>query len=344
MSTMPQLTLTAPGSALWTDVEVPALDGDDGLGATAALVRPVAVATCDLDTWVNAGTFPLPLPYALGHEFVAEVVSTGSAVDSVVPGDLVAVPFQVNCGQCARCRRGLTHACTAVPRGAAYGLGEIGGTRWGGAVTELVRVPFADAMLLAVPPGVSPATVASLDNLPDGWRTVGPYLTGEFADDRRVLVVGGLSIGLYAVAIARALGADVTYVEPTADARRTAIAAALGATIGSLTDRLGRFPVTVNTSGGAEGLVAALRATEAGGVCTDTGIHLTDVPLPLFAMYSTGLRFVTGRVAARHDLPSVLSLVAEGCLDPGVVTATVADWSDAPAAWSAHRDKLVLVR
>jgi hypothetical protein len=40
----------------------------------------------------------------------------------------------------------------------------------------------------------------------------------------------------------------------------------------------------------------------------------------------------------------VLDLVASGRLDPGVVTATTAAWSDAPAAWSTHRDKLVLIR
>ena len=69
-----------------------------------------------------------------------------------------------------------------------------------------------------------------------------------------------------------------------------------------------------------------------------------DVELPLGQLYTTGIRFVTGRVAARHELPRVLDLVASGRLDPGVVTATTAAWSDAPAAWSTHRDKLVLIR
>jgi threonine dehydrogenase-like Zn-dependent dehydrogenase len=332
-----QLMLAEPGRAQWAEVPEPTLTGD-----VDALVRPVAVATCDLDTWINAGRFPMPLPYALGHEFVAEVLAVGGAVSSVRPGDMVAVPFQINCGDCVWCRRGLTESCGAVPRGSAYGLGPIGGAAWGGAVTDVVRVPFADAMLLPLPAGVAPADAASLDNLPDGWRTVGPYLPE--LDDKRVLVVGGgASIGLYAVGVARALGADVLYVDD--DPRRTSIATGLGAAVAAhKVAKVGRFPVTVNTSASQRGLHLALNATEPGGVCTDTGIHLEDVALPLWRMYTVGMRFVTARVSARAVLPAVLDLVASGRLDPALATATTASFTDAPKAWSEHRDKLVLVR
>ena len=47
---------------------------------------------------------------------------------------------------------------------------------------------------------------------------------------------------------------------------------------------------------------------------------------------------------ARADLPAILDLIAAGRLDPAPVTATTAGWADAPAAWSGHREKLVLVR
>lgn len=332
---MEQLVLTEPGRAQWAEVAEPTLTGD-----VDALVRPVAVATCDLDTWINAGRFPLPLPYALGHEFVAEVLAVGSAVRSVVPGDVVAVPFQISCGACTWCRRGLTESCGAVRRGSSYGLGAIGGDAWGCAVTDVVRVPYADAMLLPLPAGVAPAVVASLDNLADGWRTIGPYLPE--LDDRRVLVVGGASIGLYAVAVARALGAAVTYVDD--DPRRIAIAAGFGAAVEGGGERLGRFPVTVNTSASHQGLLLALNATEPGGVCTDTGIYTEDVALPLWRMYTVGVRLVTSRVSARTVLPAVLDLVGSGRLDPSVVTATTAPFADAPTAWSGHRDKLVLLR
>ena len=327
----PQLTLTAPGVAVWADVPVPRLSG-----AGDALVRPVAVATCDLDTAVNAGRFRLPLPYALGHEFVAEVLQTAPDVSTVRPGDVVAVPFQISCGVCARCRRGLTGDCAGVPPLSMYGLGTLGG-EWGGAVTETVRVPHAEAMLVPLPPGLPPAAVASLDNLPDAWRAVGPYLPG--LEDKRVLVLGAASIGLYTVAIARALGAHVTYLGPGQET-----AARLGADIGERDQRLGPFPITVPTSGRAEDLLLALRATEPAGICIDTGIHTEDVTLPLFRMYTTGVTLVTGRAAARRDIPMILDLVATGRLDPTIITATTATWDQAPQAWSDHHAKLVLTR
>jgi threonine dehydrogenase-like Zn-dependent dehydrogenase len=79
-------------------------------------------------------------------------------------------------------------------------------------------------------------------------------------------------------------------------------------------------------------------------VCTDTGVFLGDVPLPLGRMYTRGIRFLTGRAAARPGMGPVLDLVASGALDPTLVTATTADWAQAPRAWSTHRDKLVLIR
>jgi threonine dehydrogenase-like Zn-dependent dehydrogenase len=88
----------------------------------------------------------------------------------------------------------------------------------------------------------------------------------------------------------------------------------------------------VSTSGRADDLVLVLRATEPGGVCVDTGIHIEDVTLPLFRMYTTGVAFVTGRVAARRNIPAVLDLINTGRLDPTTVTATTAGWDQAPQA------------
>ena len=331
MEMMAQLTLTAPGKAEWTDVPVPRLNGE----GDDALVEPIAVATCDLDTWTNAAGFPMPLPYALGHEFVARVLTVGDNVSTVRVGDVVGVPFQISCGTCARCQRGRTADCLTVHKGASYGLGPVGGQAWGGAMADVVRVPYADAMLVPVPENVKPETVASLDNIPDAWRTVVPYLN----EGNEILVIGGVSIGLYGVAIARAFGANVSYVDT--DERRLNVAESLGATVNP---GKGKYPITVNTSSTVEGLLRAIASTEPAGVCTDTGIFLGDVTLPLGQMYTRGIRFVTGRVAARPILPDLLDLVANGRLDPGVVTATTVHWADAPAAWSEHSDKLVILR
>ncbi|WP_205877887.1 alcohol dehydrogenase catalytic domain-containing protein [Mycobacterium camsae] len=313
-----------------------------------ALVRPLAVACCDLDVAVCAGRLPLPPGYAVGHEGLAEVVAVGDDVSGVRAGDRVVVPFQINCGTCGECRRGVTGSCGSLPLLAMYGMGPIAGLDGGGFMSDLVAVPYADAMLVPVPDGVDPVAVASLsDNIPDGWRTVAPF-ADELARmdpvDRRVLVVGRASIGLYAAAFAAALGAYVDYVDT--DPHRLSAAEKLGATVhdrAKPAKEWDPYPVTVNTSGDPALLAAALRATWPDGVCTDTGIYYEPTEMALLALYTRGVRFVTGRVNARAALPQVMALLADGCdLSPAV--DRVVPWEDAPAAWPAMTGKTVFVR
>jgi alcohol dehydrogenase len=326
---MRQLTFHGQGRVEWDEVPELSLRGEG-----EALVRPLAVATCDLDTAiVRAGVFPGPLP--LGHECVAEVVDLFGPIEGVDPGQLVSVPFQISCGECARCSRGQTAHCESVPSQSAYGLPPRAG-QWGGFLSDVVRVPYARQMLVPLPEGVDPKAAASVsDNVVDAWRTVAPHL----ADDpsASVLVVGGGgpgSIGLYASGIAVALGAPrVVYVD--SDERRLRIANELGAEVveGLPAERLGPFPVTVDASADAAGLALAVRSTDVDGICTSTGIYFgNEVPLPLFEAYVNGITFRTGRVHARPAIPAALDLIASGRLHPELVTTRVAAWEEAPVA------------
>jgi threonine dehydrogenase-like Zn-dependent dehydrogenase len=326
---MQQLTYTAPESLEWREAPEPELSSDHG-----ALVRPLAVATCDLDAFIVQGTSPFPPPFPIGHECVAEVVEVGDAVTSVEPGRRVSVPFQISCGECAPCRRGRTGNCSEVGFMATYGFGPAV-EQWGGFLSDLVSVPYADHMLVPVPEGLEPAAVASAsDNISDAWRAVGPMLAEE--PGAPVLVIGGAgpgSIGLYAAGIAVALGAEsVLYVD--ADPDRRATAGELGAeTLAELPKRLGPFPITVDASAIPDGLALALRSTAADGVCTSTAIYFADVPaLPLLEMYTKCITFKTGRAHVRAAMPNVLDLAAAGRLHPERVTTKVVPWADASDA------------
>lgn len=339
---MRQLTFLEPGKLEWRDAPEPQLQGRG-----EALVRPIAVSTCDLDAAMIRGQAPFQGPIALGHEIIAEVAAVGEAVQHFVPGQRVVVPFAISCGTCSFCQRGLTAVCTTVPRGSMYGIGTAGHD-WGGALADLLRVPYAEHMLVALPDGVSPTVVASAgDNISDAWRTVGPYLDQTPAAP--VLVVGGGasgSIGLYAVAIASALGAaHVDYVD--SDAQRLAIAEGLGATCleGDIPKRLGPYPITVDASAQPAGLACCLRSTEPGGVCTSTGVYYTpQTPIPLFEMYLGDVTFKTGRAHARSLIPQVLDLVQSGRLQPQRVTSETATFEDAIDALLGFTIKLVITR
>jgi alcohol dehydrogenase len=343
-----QLVITGARSVEWRDAAPPTLQGDG-----EALVKPLAVALCDLDGAFLAGLVPVGDPFPLGHECVGEVVDVGDDVRGVTPGDRVVVPFQISCGACPACVGGHTGSCTTVPRGSAYGMKPLGGD-WGGALADLLRVPFADAMLVPLPDRVDAAAVASVaDNVPDGYRSVAAPLAA--APGAEVLVAGGFarSVGLYAAACASALGAGrVVYADT--DPHRLERAAAVGAEPVEIAldangqpawpSKLGRFPVTVDATGSHGGLHAALRSTAPHGTCTSVAIYFEpQTPLPMLEMYTRGCTLHTSRCDARALIPDVLALVEAGKLDPSLVTSGVVGFDDAPDALADPPTKLVLV-
>jgi threonine dehydrogenase-like Zn-dependent dehydrogenase len=341
---MRQLTFVAPEQLEWWDVPPPRIET-----AEAAVVRPVAVARCDLDLYIAIGLVTPEPPFAFGHEMVADVVEIGDAVGTLAPGDRVVVSFQIHCGACAPCRAGHTNACSEVPFGANFGLGRYGGIDFGGALSDLVLVPFADAMTLRVPAGVDPVAAANVaDNASDGFRTVAPHLAAHPGAD--VLVVGGLaqSVGLYAVQAALALGAgSVVYTD--FDPARLAVAERLGAATRSVdyedAEVDGRFPVTVDTSGLAAGRNFAIASTAACGVCTSVsnGAEPTGT-LDLLGMYRRGIRYDIGRVQSRPTMATVLDHVRAGDLDPGAIVSRTATFDDAADVMTDPAVKIVFTR
>jgi alcohol dehydrogenase len=201
-------------------------------------------------------------------------------------------------------------------------------------------------MLVPLPDGVDPAAAASVsDNVTDAWRTVGPHL-----DERpgaAVLVVGGAgSIGVYAAGIAVALGAEtVDYLDQDEDRLERARAMGANAIDEPYPERLGPYPVTVDSSADRAGLACAVRSTDADGVCTSTGIYFEpETPMPLLEAYTKCMTFHTGRVHARPGMPRVLELIESGRLRPELVTARTVSWDDAAEALADHDSKLVLTR
>jgi threonine dehydrogenase-like Zn-dependent dehydrogenase len=336
---MQELNFIEKGRLEWREADEPRLQGD-----REAIVHPVALATCDLDAGIVSGPAPIEGPFPFGHECVAEVTEVGDGVESVEPGDLVSVPFQISCGECGACRAGRTGNCESVPRLSMYGL-PMGRESFGGFASDLVRVPYADSMLVPIPDGVAPATVASLsDNIPDAYRTV----AGPIADapSSPVLIcMGAGSIALYAVAIALALGAERVDVVGGRERERE-LASELGANLldDSFPDRAGFYPITVDASAHPEGIVCALRSTDADGVCTSIGIYFEPVPLPLLEMFTQGITFRTGRPHVRGLMPDVLELVRDGKFDPDPMTVNRIGWDDAAEALSDLRAKTVVER
>lgn len=335
---MRQLTFLAPGQFEWRDVPAPALAAE-----TDAIVAPIAVARCDLDLYIALGVVKYPGPFAFGHETVARVVEAGPQA-GVAPGDVVVVPFQLSCGRCATCRRGWTNSCEAYPFGAAYGLKPTSKTEFGGALSDLMHVPFADHMLIKLPAGLDPVAAASVsDNVSDGWRGVAGPLRER--PDGTVLVLGGLaqSVSIYAAGAAVALGAGRTFYLDDHEGRRAA-AAALGAETAPFSGRepIEPFDIVVEGAGNPEALAFAIQSCAPNGVVTSVSIHLGAVtPIPLTRAYYKGLTFHTSRVHSRATFPDVLGCMACGKLHPERVTHRVVPFCEAIDAMTDAGPKVV---
>lgn len=371
---MRQLTYTKRRQLAFWDVPEPSLQGEG-----EALVRPFIASRCDGDSvfirydlerlmrlgarmhvvdaaFKHAQDDVFHGPFAYGHECVAEVISVGGSVRSVAPGDLVVVPWAVSCGACGRCERGLTSKCerSRTPL-AAYGFGEALGT-YGGMVSDVVRVPYADAMLVPLPSAVDPVAAASVsDNMCDAYRAVSPLLTE--LPGAPVLIVGGAahSVGLYAAAIAKALGSSrVDYLDSNVE--RLEAAQRLGANAVELTlrDRWFRksqrvtahaYPITIDASGSVSGLNYALHALAPGGICTAVAFYLFKyTPLSLWGMYLKSGCLRVGVSHARANIPAVLDLLDKRAFDPMLLKPLVGAWQDADRILREPASKVIIRR
>jgi L-iditol 2-dehydrogenase len=222
--TMKAWVLGGPGEILPTRKPVPQP------GAAEVLVRIDAVAICATDLEIMAhglpamvdGGLPFNKNFTIGHEYMGTVVKLGLSVDEYAVGDRVTVEVHAGCGRCPRCRQGMYTACLNYGD-VAKGHRANGFTTDGGFaqyavnnINTLVHVPddmTDEEATLVVTAGTSMY----------GLDVLGGLIAGE-----GVVVTGPGPIGLLAVAVAKALGADPVILTGTRD-RRLELGKRLGA-------------------------------------------------------------------------------------------------------------------
>jgi alcohol dehydrogenase len=123
-----------------------------------AIIRVTRAAICGSDIHLYHGLMPdLRIGHTFGHEFIGVVEELGPNVDNLKIGDKVLVPFNVCCGTCYFCSRGLYGNChntnpNATAIGGIYGYSHTCGGYDGGQA-EYVRVPFANFGPEKIPEG-----------------------------------------------------------------------------------------------------------------------------------------------------------------------------------------------
>jgi threonine 3-dehydrogenase len=250
------------------------------LGPGEALVRVRLATVCGSDRHTVSGRRSQPCPSILGHETVGEIVALGDGGPRSVDGrplrlgDRVIWSVTLPCGDCDRCRAGITAKCRTL-RKAGHEAFDSGWPLSGG---------YADHVVL--PHGLPVAVVD--DELPDPLAAPAACATatvmavveqaGELAG-RRVVVVGAGMLGLTAVAAAATAGASsVVAVDPAEDRRE--LARRFGATE-VRPSVSGTFDVLLEFSGSSAALQDGLRGLDVRGVAVLAGAVAPDTDVAL---------------------------------------------------------------
>lgn len=328
---MRQMYCDSEGSVRLTEAADPVVEAP-----TDVLVRVRATTICGSDVHLVHGHLPTPWGFALGHEYVGEVVAIGSAVTRVQVGDRVVGPAAPWCGSCDACRRGQTQRCE---RGGVLGSG-LGWGGWGGAQAELLRVPWADQDLARVPDGVTDAQALTVgDVLSTGWTAVRQAVTEV---GQAVVVLGCGPVGLSAVHTAT-LHSPRAIIAVDAVAERLEVAATLGATHTLLAgDGVAAAIMEITGGGGAEAVVEAVGLPATLGLAWDVvavggrvgvvGIPAGPVEVPFAQLLFKNVSLWTGLGDLRH-MNELLDLIASGRLDPSPMFTTTRPFDEIEKAF-----------
>jgi threonine 3-dehydrogenase len=192
----------APGAEI-REVKVP------GFGRNDVLVKVKVASICGTDLhiyeWDRWAQNRIKPPLIPGHEFCGEVAAYGDEVTSVKEGDFVSAEMHVACGKCLLCRTGEAHICQSV---------KIIGVDADGAFAEYVVIP--ESNIWKLDPAIPQEYASILDPLGNAVHSV---LAGEIAA-KSVAITGCGPIGLFSIAVARAVGATTIFAIEVNEHRR----------------------------------------------------------------------------------------------------------------------------
>ncbi|WP_396910713.1 alcohol dehydrogenase catalytic domain-containing protein [Mycolicibacterium sp.] len=297
-------------------------------GAGEVVVRVTAAGLCGTDLKLLDGLIPtVEYPLVQGHE-VAGTVVDGAGI--VPEGQRVSVYILQACGNCRWCANGETNICPGSTR--------MGFERPGG-LAEYVLAKAEN--VVAVPDSVSDEMAAvTLDAVLSPWRAL--HVRGEVAKGDRVLIVGAGGLGLYAVQIAKAAGAEVAVVDP--DPGKLEAAAELGAALAVAPEDADSVrswstdgaDLVLESSGVPEGFRTATELVRAGGVVVTCGYRPgSDVAADSMRLAMQEITIRGSKGGNRDDADGAMTAVAGGAVRP--LVAQIGGMEDVPAFLGALR-------
>ena len=344
--------------------------------ATDVIVRITTTNICGSDLHMYEGRTSLEKGRIIGHENLGQVVECGKAVWRVKVGDRVCIPFNVACGACESCERGLTSACLTMNpghAGAGYGYAEMG--PYEGGQAELLRVPHGDFNCLVLPEDAEEKEndyVMLADIFPTGYHAteLACVQPGE-----SVVIYGAGPVGLMAAYSAHLKGASQIMVVDRLPDRLRLVDIAGGIPIDdSKCDPVEKILELTNGQGADKGcecvgyqahdprghehpnmtmnaLVKSVRPT---GILGVVGVFVPEDPkgpnefakegqiaFDLGEFWSKGLSMGTGQAPVKAYNRHLCNLIHEGKATPSFIISHELSLEEAPGAYQHFdaRDK-----
>lgn len=291
--------------------------------------------------WFNYRPDP---PQILGHEPCGTIVSVGDDVENVAEGDHVAIPFNFACGKCSLCRNGHENICENH-----VGLGFMNEAP--GAFAEEVHIPHADINAVPLPDEIKPDTASGI-----GCRFMTSYHAmahrADVGNGETVAVHGLGGIGLSAVHIANALGANVIGVDLMDEKLRKAEELGATATVNASEVDDPAVEIQDMTDGGADVSADALGiATTCQNAVNSLGkngrhvqIGLTTseeegmVSLPTDAFVAKEIDFYGSLGLQPSRYPEMLEMIRTGKIDPTKLVDKTIDIHQVPDELASMTD------
>lgn len=314
------------------DVPMPSAP-DDGV---VIQVRAAGICRSDWHGWMGNDS-DVKLPHVPGHEFAGEITDVGDRIKKWRRGDRVTLPFVCGCGNCEQCMSGNQQVCDHQF--------QPGFTHWG-AFAEFVAVDYADTNLVRLPDEMEFMSAASL-----GCRFITSFRAivdqGKVSAGQRVAIFGCGGVGLSAIMIASAIGAEVTAID--IDDEKLSFATSIGASsvvnarrvenvieaVRELTG--GGAHISVDALGHPEILTNSILSLRKRGKHIQVGImeksdNLSSVPIDRIIAHELELMGSHGMQA--HRFPQIFEMIADGRLQPERLVGRTISLDEAPNALS----------
>lgn len=271
-------------------------------GPSDIVVKPRACGICGTDLHILHHGFPgTNYPVTPGHEFAGHVVAIGREVKGVREGDFVAVNPNVVCGQCRWCQAGRPNLCENL---SPIGVGHAG------AAAEFVAAPAGNAYVVHESLGAPLA--ALIEPLACVLHAID---SSQGVEGRRVLVLGGGTMGLLIAIVSKRMGAAQVVLADPAPAKHE-VARRAGIEHTTAPDKLAVddfYDVVFEAAGAPRALATALAHVEKTGALVQVGVHDADATFPInpFLVYEREIRLIGSNSIAANNFAVAVDIMGD---------------------------------